>query len=553
MANNTYTFVGSEIRPISGIEDSKILSAKYIYDDEYIKYNQDLSISNLHDIFLDLRYIIDNLTNRLSNLEGGVKYNIYLKDKLSGNINNNVNCTPQVIPLNYNGGIEIKAVNNNYYIIENGISSGDADITINKNTGLLASVTINNIKENESKSVNITVETTKVYADSITLSLKGSSYKVDDTFGYSIDYTPNVTGGVVHNDHKGVTFSFNPEGYIEFKNGNFNIIKGDKDKDNKTITITAKTTKNTEEKSDSKDITFSKKDNIITASDKTLTYNGNGINIGATVSSGGNLTYTISSTNGGSYISLSGNTITPLNATPSGAPVKITITGESTEKYKTPANKIISVTVNKADNPAKISKTGLNNNDSIESGGEFTITVENAIGNVNVSCENDGVTIVKDGNKFKISCPTVKTNTRITINVSISGDNNYNGISQDITATILVPSVKYYWYAGWTTPTEENIATIINEVNGKSGQYIGTQLGTYTKTSPLAIVDYYDTNYSHFTDKFYIVIPDGIKVYDSEGEATLEDIFDSTDITIPGHRVIISKEPNNTISCYLLR
>ena len=145
----------------------------------------------------------------------------------------------------------------------------------------------------------------------------------------------------------------------------------------------------------------------------------------------------------------------------------------------------------------------------------------------------------------------------------VKGDVNKDGVvnEQDIAAILAIMAknngvaekTKYYWYAGWTIPTVENIGTIINEVNGKSGQYIGTQLGTYTKTSPLAIVDYYDTNYSHFYDKFYIVIPEGIKVYDSEGEATLEDIFDSTDITIPGHRVIISKEPNNTISCYLLR
>lgn len=459
MANNTYTFVGSEIRPISGIED-KILSAKYIYDDEYIQYNKDSSINNLHDIIEDLQYIINNLTNRLNNLEGAVKYNIYLKDE-SGNINNNVNCTPQVIPFNYNGSIEIKALNN-YYIIENGISSGDVTINKNENACLLASVTISNAIENESKSVNITVKTEKIYASAIQLNLDGSPYTVGDTFNYSINYTPNVTDGFVHNDHKGVSFSFEPEGYIEFKNNKFNIIKGDKTEDNKTIKITAKTTKNKEEKSDYKNITFVKKTNTITASDIILAYN-NTVNIDAK-SSEGNLTYTISSNNDGNYISLSGNTITPLSVTPSNKPVKITIEGESTEKYKKPIDKIISVTVNKANNPASISKTGLNNDNSIASGGEFTITIKDAIGNVTVSCENKDVNIVKNSNTFKVTCPNVTTNTSININVSISGDNNYKEKNQTITATILAPSIKYYWYVGNVEPTIENY-TSFNQVS----------------------------------------------------------------------------------------
>ena len=153
----------------------------------------------------------------------------------------------------------------------------------------------------------------------------------------------------------------------------------------------------------------------------------------------------------------------------------------------------------------------------------------------------------------------------------VNGDGKVD--EQDITAIIQImqeaggvkEQTKYYWYAGWTEPTAANIATIINETNDlhankmdhfgdtPAGKYIGTTLGTYTISNPLAVVDYFDTNYTHFEDKFYIVIPEGIEVYDSEGEATLEDIFDSTDIKIPGHRVLISKDPNNVISCYLLR
>ena len=72
----------------------------------------------------------------------------------------------------------------------------------------------------------------------------------------------------------------------------------------------------------------------------------------------------------------------------------------------------------------------------------------------------------------------------------VNGDVNEDGVvnEQDIAAILEIMAeaggvkeqTKYYWYAGWTIPTAENIATIINEVDCKSGQYIGTQLGTYT-------------------------------------------------------------------------
>ena len=121
---------------------------------------------------------------------------------------------------------------------------------------------------------------------------------------------------------------------------------------------------------------------------------------------------------------------------------------------------------------------------------------------------------------------------------------------------------KYYWYAGWTEPTAENIAEIIDEANAiyankvdffgdtPAGKLIGTQLQTYTLEQPLAKVDYYDTTYSIY-DKHYIVIPEGIKVYELAGDVMLEELYDSTDIIIPGHRVIISKEPGFVISVML--
>ena len=78
-------------------------------------------------------------------------------------------------------------------------------------------------------------------------------------------------------------------------------------------------------------------------------------------------------------------------------------------------------------------------------------------------------------------------------NGDVNGDGKVD--EQDIAAIIQIMQeaggvkepTKYYWYAGWTIPTAENIATIVNEANGKAGAYIGTKLGTYDKNNYLAM------------------------------------------------------------------
>jgi hypothetical protein len=141
-----------------------------------------------------------------------------------------------------------------------------------------------------------------------------------------------------------------------------------------------------------------------------------------------------------------------------------------------------------------------------------------------------------------------------------NGDVNEDGVvnEQDITAIIQIMQeaggvkepTKYYWYAGWTIPTAENIATIVNEANGKAGAYIGTSLGTYSKTNPLAMIEYFDESKY---DNYYVVVPEGIKLYDSEGDASLEDQYSATSIVIPGHRVLKSIEQQFSIGAIMLR
>ena len=142
---------------------------------------------------------------------------------------------------------------------------------------------------------------------------------------------------------------------------------------------------------------------------------------------------------------------------------------------------------------------------------------------------------------------------------TLKGDVNGDGAVDvaDIAAVIQIMKdngdieTKYYWYAGWTIPTAENIATIVNEANGKAGQYIGTSLGTYSKTNPLAMIEYFDESKY---DNYYVVVPEGIQLYDSEGDATLEDQYTPvTNISIPGHRIIKSNEQQFAIGVIMLR
>ena len=143
----------------------------------------------------------------------------------------------------------------------------------------------------------------------------------------------------------------------------------------------------------------------------------------------------------------------------------------------------------------------------------------------------------------------------------VKGDVNKDGVvnEQDIAAILAIMAknngvaekTKYYWYAGWTIPTVENIATIVNEADGKAGQYIGTQLGTYDKNNYLAMIDYYDVN---AWGKYYVVVPEGIKLYDSEGESSLEDQYTPVnDISIPGHRVLLYIDDTYSIAGIMLR
>ena len=64
-------------------------------------------------------------------------------------------------------------------------------------------------------------------------------------------------------------------------------------------------------------------------------------------------------------------------------------------------------------------------------------------------------------------------------------------------------------------------------------------------------IDYYDVN---AWGKYYVVVPEGIMLYDSEGDVLLEDQYTPVnDISIPGHRVLLYIDDTYAISGIMLR
>ena len=103
---------------------------------------------------------------------------------------------------------------------------------------------------------------------------------------------------------------------------------------------------------------------------------------------------------------------------------------------------------------------------------------------------------------------------------------------------------RYYYYAGWECPTTET------ELANK-GTLIGTSLGTYTKSNPLRLFDGEVTNTT--VAKYYIVIPNNLHLYDSEGESLVEDVFDSVDSSIPNYKIFISQLSAKRIAGVMIR
>ena len=130
------------------------------------------------------------------------------------------------------------------------------------------------------------------------------------------------------------------------------------------------------------------------------------------------------------------------------------------------------------------------------------------------------------------------TRTSKTTETEIKGDVNNDGVVDvaDIAAVIAVMheqgtvAPQYYWYAGWTEPTEANIGQIINEeypvsktdtTTSKAGGYKNTSQGFDVNNFFAEII----TNRHNIADanrensgqntNYYIVVPNNMGIYSS--------------------------------------
>ena len=125
-----------------------------------------------------------------------------------------------------------------------------------------------------------------------------------------------------------------------------------------------------------------------------------------------------------------------------------------------------------------------------------------------------------------------------TTETEITGDVNNDGIVDvaDIAAVIAVMheqgtvETQYYWYAGWTEPTETNIWEIINEeypvsktdtTTSKAGGYKNTNQGFDVNNFFAEIItnrhNIADTNRENSgqNTNYYIVVPNNMGIYSS--------------------------------------
>ena len=144
---------------------------------------------------------------------------------------------------------------------------------------------------------------------------------------------------------------------------------------------------------------------------------------------------------------------------------------------------------------------------------------------------------------------------------TLEGDVNGDGVVDiaDITAVIAIikqnaeASPTYYWYAGWTEPTAENIATIVNEKYPASkASTTMNPAGKSATSTDGVIMDYNAANiYNKAANvQYYVVVPNGQGIYDSIGTRLhLDDaaftIYSST--AIANHTIYISSTPSRII------
>lgn len=160
---------------------------------------------------------------------------------------------------------------------------------------------------------------------------------------------------------------------------------------------------------------------------------------------------------------------------------------------------------------------------------------------------------------------------------TLKGDVNADGVVDvaDIAAIIkimqeaggAVEETKYYWYAGWTIPTAENIATIINEkypvsssdntLNIAGG--VSTTNSGYSPDKPFASIT---TNRNNVTDanrensgmktNYYVVVPNNMGIYSTNSPTTSVLTTFTKHSEFNNHIVYKSQETSRNINALMI-
>lgn len=112
----------------------------------------------------------------------------------------------------------------------------------------------------------------------------------------------------------------------------------------------------------------------------------------------------------------------------------------------------------------------------------------------------------------------------------VKGDVNKDGVvnEQDIAAILAIMAknsgvaekTKYYWYAGWTEPTADNIGEIIKETYPASKSSTTMNPAGKTANSTEGVEMDYSVAHLYNTSaniQYYVVVPNGQGIYDSLG------------------------------------
>lgn len=132
-----------------------------------------------------------------------------------------------------------------------------------------------------------------------------------------------------------------------------------------------------------------------------------------------------------------------------------------------------------------------------------------------------------------------------------------NGGGIKVTISDAAPVSNYYYYAGWTLPTVDNVETIINETY--PAEYGSSVMNTAgKKTTSASSMDYTTNNLYNANAKatYYVLVPTGQAIYDSLGNNVIASTFTSQGTINVGnqtHTIYASNSTSRGVNAIIIR